>query len=63
MKSGVRVIAPIQEVAPGRFRVQPIPFEVESPRFGPETGPAPIYPATNVVKRQLEPLAPKRNVP
>jgi hypothetical protein len=63
MKSGARAIAPIAEVAPGRFHVQPIPFEVESPRWGPETGPAPIYPATNVVKRQLEPLMPKENMP
>lgn len=63
MKSGARAIAPIEEVAPGRYRVQPIPFEVESPRTGPETGLAPIYPATNVVRRQLEPLSPKKNAP
>jgi hypothetical protein len=63
MKSGVRAIAPITEVAPGRYRVQPIPFEVESPRWGPETGPAPIYPATDVVRRQFDSLAPKKNAP
>ena len=63
MKSGVRAVAPISEVAPGRYSVQRIPFEVESPRFGPETGPAPIYPASNVVKRQLESLAPRKKAP
>jgi hypothetical protein len=63
MKTGVRAVAPLQELAPGRFRVQPIPFEVESPRTGPETGPAPVYPATNVVLKQIEPLAPKKGTP
>lgn len=63
MKSGVRAIAPVQEASPGRFRVQPIPFEVDSPRTGPETGFAPVYPATNVVIKQLEPLTPKKVAP
>jgi hypothetical protein len=52
MKSGMRAIAPLEESAPGRFRVKPIPFEVLKPK-GP---PAPIYPATDVVRKQLEPL-------
>ena len=58
-KNGGRAIAPLEEASPGRFRVQPIPFEVKDP----VGSPAPIYPASNVVRKQLEPLAPKKGVP
>jgi len=63
MRTGVRAYAPLREIEPGRFTVQPIPFEVERPQIQPDVGPAPIYPATNVVRRQLTPLAPKKAVP
>jgi hypothetical protein len=56
MKSGMRAIAPLEETAPGRFRIKPIPFEVLKPK-GP---PAPVYPASDVVRKQLEPLAPRK---
>lgn len=58
-KTGMRAIAPIEEVSPGRFSVQAIPFEVQAP----SAPPAPIYPASDVVRKQLEPLAPKKLIP
>jgi hypothetical protein len=59
VKNGMRAIAPIEEVSPGRFSVQAIPFEVQALN----APPAPIYPASEVVRKQLEPLAPKKMIP
>jgi hypothetical protein len=56
-KDGVEVVVPLEEAAPGRFRVQPIPFEMTPPADADHT---PIYPATGIVMEQIEPLRPKR---